>query len=286
MDSQKKIGLSNELTEQNKNLFTSMFIQKETNQPTLISHIGTIAILLFATLYCHNYLTSKAENQIETWNLRPEECEEYTGQAKRDSNKPKSVKCEKIFEVVEPNVKKAPAAIKRLEEQLNETVTFRDKNLNILIDLAKIQFVSIWMSSGAFVIAGICGFRISKDGWEKANNILFTVFTFTIVIGVAYQQSQDFLKIETNIQSNFEMHQHNRNVERTIRSYFRTYQGFDENQLKNINPTRFVHQIDKQLSNQRPLLVEFDGTEIIDVNDITQKMNDSFSLSTSEFKGQ
>ena len=251
-----------------------LFVRKKTNQPTLLSHVLTILVLSGVTIGCHKYLTFRAEEQISSWELRPEKCEENTGQDKEDSNEPKPIKCEKIFEVVEPNVRKAPAAIARLEEQLDEAVTFGDKNLNILVDLAKIQFVSIWMSSGAFIIAGICGFRISKDGWEKANNILFTVFTATMIIGVSYQQSQSFLKIETNIQSNFEMHQHNRNIEREIRSYFRTYQRFSEDKLQNINPIRFVHEIDKQLSKQRPLLVEFDGTEIIEANDIIQKMND------------
>ena len=242
-------------------------LNKSQVQPNLLGHFITVLILLGLTAGCHRGLNRLADDRIDSWNIRPaKEAKERT-----------SVKN------IVPKVASATAAKARLMEQLDESIALSDRHLDVLIDLAKIQFISIWMSSLTFIVSGICIYKISKDGWEKTNNILFNIFIMTIVIGLVYQRTLKFLKINTNVKSNFEMHRHYYTVENEIRSYFRTMKICTEDGgIKTIFPSDFVHEIDKKLVTQRPLLIEFDGTEIIKMGDVNQRLNDGWSMSNSK----
>ena len=241
-------------------------LNKSQVQPNLLGHFTTVLILLGLTFGCHRSLNRLANDRIDSWNIiSAKEAKERT-----------SVKN------IVPKVAYATAVKARLMEQLEESIALSDRHLDVLIDLAKIQFILIWMSSLTFIVSGICIYKISKDGWEKTNNILFNIFIMTIVIGLVYQRTPKFLKIDTNVKSNFEMHRHYHHIENSIRSYLRTNKSIVNEKTETIASVDFIHEIDKKMSMERPLLVEFDGTEIIKMGDVNQKLNDGWSMSNSE----
>jgi hypothetical protein len=104
---------------------------------------------------------------------------------------------QKNIENLKPSLEKD-----RLQSQLKIIENREKKYLKMTKDYYKWLFATIMSFSMSTIIASVCLFYISKEGWKKANNYVITVFTVFSSIALLSGSLRLVFRLEDNAQKN------------------------------------------------------------------------------------
>lgn len=104
----------------------------------------------------------------------------------------------------------------RLREQFNIIKNRAITHLQITIDYYRWLFIAISIASISGVIAGICLFYISKEGWEKANNYVINVFIVCSGLALFTGSLPQIFQQEKNAQDNTKLYLEYINLENEV----------------------------------------------------------------------
>lgn len=160
----------------------------------------------------------------------------------------------------------------RLEAQFKEIQLRIERHAEVMIYFYKQYFISLSMSSGLALVAGISIFFISRDGWSKANNALINIFIVTSSAALLYNQLPGLFKQDINLEANRELYLSYTSLKDEVLSYMATggIAGSDPTKPELFSPVdskQFIHAIDKRLAELNQIPIEFDATQIITAPD-------------------
>lgn len=164
----------------------------------------------------------------------------------------------------------------RLQGQLTEIESRIERHTAVMIYFYQQYFISLSMASGLGLIAAICIFFVSRDGWQKANNALINVFMVTSSAALLYNQLPALFKQDINLIANQKLYLEYITLQNKVLSYQATggTTGINPDQpdefVDDINPDLFIHEIDKKLAQLNQIPIEFDATQIIKIPDFRE----------------
>jgi hypothetical protein len=167
---------------------------------------------------------------------------------------------------------------KRLENQWQEIHKRLKRHKDVMIFFYQQYYISISMTSGLFIIAGICLFFITQVGFMKANPALKNIFIVTVSAGLLYQRLPLMFKHDINLGSNRGLYLKYVELSNELTSYLATklaknIDSQNPNQLSEVEPKQFIHYIDKKLAELNQIPIEFDATRVIKLNDLKDTLN-------------
>jgi len=164
----------------------------------------------------------------------------------------------------------------RLQGQLTEIESRIERHTAVMIYFYQQYFISLSMASGLGLIAALCLFFISRDGWQKANNALINVFMVTSSTALLYNQLPHLFKQDINLAANQKLYLDYIALQNKVLSYQATGGTTDINPdrpdefIADVNPSLFIHEIDKNLAQLNQIPIEFDATQIIRIPDFRE----------------
>lgn len=155
----------------------------------------------------------------------------------------------------------------RLEQQFNEIQLRLQQNTAVMIYFYKQYYISISMALGLTVIAGICGFFISRVGWEKANNALINIFIVTSSTAFLYGQLPLIFRQETNLEASKSLYFDYITLRNEILSYAVTggtvSSGLDQaSTFENVPLRDYIHYIDQRIARLNQIPIDFDMSRV------------------------
>ncbi|MEM8639194.1 MAG: hypothetical protein AAGG51_10315 [Cyanobacteria bacterium P01_G01_bin.54] len=123
------------------------------------------------------------------------------------------------------------------------------------------SFVTLSIVSVSGIIALLCLFFISKDGWDDSSTLLLNLFVLAAGTVVLYGNLSIFLQYEANSQENIQVYTACINLREEFLSYLVTQQSRSGNTL---TPTEFIHYIDLQFELLNGITLNFDNQKLLD----------------------
>lgn len=160
----------------------------------------------------------------------------------------------------------------RLEAQFAEIQLRIERHANVMTYFYKQYFISLSMTSGLALVAGIAIFFVSRDGWSKANNALINVFIVTSSAALLYGQLPGLFKQDINLAANRKLYLDYTALRDEVLSYMATggMIGGDPTNPDVFSPVdskQFIHAIDKELAQLNQIPIEFDPTRVFEAPD-------------------
>ncbi len=171
----------------------------------------------------------------------------------------------------------------RLEQQFKEIQIRISRHKELMLYFYRQHFISISMTSGLALIAGISLIFITKEGISNANPALINIFITTSSAGLLYQRLPGIFKQELNREANRSLFLKYSDLGNTILSYAATGKIRDNTQVTSksfstqIDTDKFIHFIDRELNRLNQLPIEFDATKVIKITDLQESVNGAFN---------
>lgn len=243
------------------------FLQNDgNNKPTFLGHllitgisIGLITISFFTLKYY-------ADKKSKDWT----------------TNYFESTSKEEVFPCDNRNFEHLTVPTKsektRLQAQCVEIQQRIRIHKDVMLFFYQQYFISISMTSGLAIIAGICIFFIAQFGWKNSHPALINIFIVTTSAGLFYQKLPGIFKQDINLQANGVLYIKYIDLNNELMSYLATQLAKNtksdmSNQLIELKPKEFIYYIDTKLAEFNQIPIEFDATKVIKLNDLQDALN-------------
>ena len=165
-----------------------------------------------------------------------------------------------------------PAAKARLSEQFDEIQLRIKSHSAVMVFFYKQYYISGSMSLTLGLFAAFCGFLISRDGWEKANNGLINAFLVTSTFVFFYNQLPVIFKQDSNIAGNRTLYLEYIALRNEILSYAATNWTISKeaknlDQFTEVDIKQFIHKVDTRMAELNQVAIDFDLTRVTDLPD-------------------
>ncbi len=227
--------------------------QNNRRQPNVLGHF-TISALAIGTIFMTTHgLKTYADERQREW--MPE------------------VKTEQIQPLPAESLTDKPLIKTRLDQQLTETQARLHRHWSVTSYFYQQYFISISMTASLAIIAGGCGFFVSREGWSRSNNIIVNLFIVSSGGAIFFGQLPGIFKQDINISANWSLYQNYSSIRDEILTYaatggtIATATSVDGQPLV-ITPEQFIHSIDKKLASLNALPIQFDTSQIIKAPDV------------------
>ncbi|MDJ0678771.1 MAG: hypothetical protein QNJ18_02765 [Xenococcaceae cyanobacterium MO_167.B52] len=188
----------------------------------------------------------------------------------RDQNPSKfSVETTEIPNNIHKSIKDNPYCEERLKNQLSEIQIRIVRHKEFMLYFYRQHFLSIYMTSGLALIAGICLIFIAEVGIGNANPALINIFITTASAGLLYQRLPAMFQQELNREANRSLFLKYSDLGNIILSYLATGTIRNNTPITNqsfssqLNANKFVHFIDQELARFNQLPIEKEISETI-----------------------
>jgi hypothetical protein len=177
-------------------------------QPTIGGHIGIAAAMLLAFLIVHFGLGAYISNLQNSWL--------ETAQAS------KTLESKKQEEQIQRANIVAIAPIKkdRLLQQFVDIQNLEARYLKMTRYFGREYFVATVMKYICGLIAAVCAFFVSRDGWEKSNNSLINIFFVSSIALTYYTDSVGIFKHQANLQTSLDLYLRCISTKNMVLSYY------------------------------------------------------------------
>jgi hypothetical protein len=198
-------------------------------QPTIGGHIGIAAAMLLAFLIAHFSLGTYISNLQNSWL--------ETTQA----SKTQESKQEEQFRIAQGA---AIAQIKkdRLLQQFADIQNLEARYLKMTRYFGREYFVATVMKYICGLIAAVCAFFISRDGWEKSNNSLINIFFVSSIALTYYTDSVGIFKHQANLQTSLDLYLRCISTKNMVLSYYAYKQD-----MQPIPVDQFINNLDAKI---------------------------------------
>lgn len=227
--------------------------QNNSRQPNVLGHCVISALALAAIGMTTHGLNTYAEARQQEW--MPE------------------VKTEQVQTLPAESFAGNPLIQDRLNQQLAEVQRRLHRHWSVTSYFYRQYFISISMTASLAVVAGGCGFFVSREGWSRSNNILVNLFIVSSGSALFYGQLPGIFKQDINISANWNLYQNYSSMRDEILTYaatggtIATATAVDGQPIV-ITPEQFIYSIDKKLASLNALPIQFDTSQIIKAPDI------------------
>ena len=193
-----------------------------------------------------------------------------------------SVETTKLSEQIHESIKITNGR-ERLEQQFKEIQIRISRHKELMLYFYRQHFISISMTSGLALIAGVSLIFITKEGISNANPALINIFITTTSAGLLYQRLPGIFRQELNREANRSLFLKYSDLGNTILSYAATSKIRDHTQITSksfstqLDTDKFIHFIDRELNRLNQLPIEFDPTKVIKITDLQESVNGTFN---------
>ena len=177
----------------------------------------------------------------------------------------------------------------RLYEQQDRSIGLAERHLEIVLFYYVRYFSTILFSALAAIGAAVLLFFISRDGWNKHNDLLHIPFIGFVACSILFSAMPNVFEFSQNIEANKRAFEAAMTLENQIASYIST--GRVMGQFPNPNDTsqsistlvplpasEFIHRVDAQLTELFGLAIEMNADEIPRTEDILEQMQGNAQL--------
>ena len=255
---------------------TNFLVTKKDDQntiPTFWGHIlltlGSGIIIGSGFIILNQYAKHLSKNWID--GIRDSNNLEFSVETSESPNK------------IHESIKKNCFCETRLKQQLSEIQIRISRHKELMLYFYRQHFISISMTSGLALIAGIVLIFIAEEGIGDANPALINIFITTSSAGLLYQRLPGIFKQELNREANRSLFLKYTDLGNTILSYAATGKIRDNTQVTSqsfstqLDADKFIHFIDRELNRLNQLPIEFDATKIIKITDLQESINGAFN---------
>jgi hypothetical protein len=182
-------------------------------QPTIGGHIGIAAAMLVAFLIAHfglgAYITHLQNSWLET----------------AQASKTQKSKQEEL-RIAQGMIQRAniaaisPIKKDRLLQQFANIQNLEARYLEMTCYFGREYFVATVMKYICGLIAAVCAFFISRDGWEKSNNSLINIFFVSSIALTYYTDSVGIFKHQANLQTSLDLYLRCISTKNMVLSYY------------------------------------------------------------------
>lgn len=235
------------------------------NKPTFLGHLMITGISISLITISFFVLKHYADKKSQDWTNN------YLGSISRDEVLACDVQNFK-------DVKATQLEKRRLQAQCLEIQQRIRIHKDVMLFFYQQYFLSISMTSGLAIIAGICIFFIAQFGWKNSNPALINIFIVTTSAGLLYQKLPEVFKQDINLQANGVLYIKYIDLNNELMSYLATQlakniKSDTPNQLIELEPKKFIYYIDSELAKFNQIPIEFDATKVIKLNDLQDALN-------------
>jgi hypothetical protein len=200
-------------------------------QPTNLGHIGIAGAMLIGFLIAHHGLGAYISGLQESWLT--------VGQV--SETKDSKLKVQDIIE--KANIAGiTPAQKGRLIQQFTDIQSLEARYLQMTRYFGEEYFVATVMKYISGLIAVVCAFFISRDGWEKANNSLINIFFISSIALTYYTDSVGIFRHEANFQTSLDLYLKCISTKNMVLSYYSRTQGKQTDSID-----QFIASIDTKI---------------------------------------
>jgi hypothetical protein len=234
------------------------------NQPTFLGHVAISGGLLLLT--CISGLVmffGIAESWEKSWlNCPP------TGLSQKSQSNPPQLPSPDLaaIKLSDKEILTVSAAEKSRLEKQYEAVSHRiGKHCRIMAFFYKQYFISLLIGTVAGVIALICLFFISKNGWEKTNNALNNVCITAFGVTLVFVNTSIIFKEADNLKASQDLYIGYIALEQEMLSYWATGQQMSNDLIKVVKPSDFIYYVDSRLRSLNQVQLGFDPTPLLNI---------------------
>ena len=206
-------------------------------QPTIFGHIGIAAVMLTVFLIAHYGLGAYISNLQNSW-LEIDRV-----------SKTQESKQEEQFRIAQGMIQRvniaaaiAPIQKDRLLQQFADIQNLETRYLKMTRYFGTEYFVATVMKYICGLIAAVCAFFISRDGWEKSNNSLINIFFVSSIALTYYTDSVGIFKHQANLQTSLDLYLRCISTKNMVLSYYAHKQVKESNSVD-----QFIASIDTQI---------------------------------------
>ncbi|XGV98123.1 MAG: hypothetical protein ACAF41_04125 [Leptolyngbya sp. BL-A-14] len=168
------------------------------------------------------------------------------------------------------NLATKPSEKARLIDQFQQIQDRIQKHASVMGFFYKQYYISLSMICGGSVVASICLFFISKNGWDRVNNALINIFIVSSSTVILYGNIALVFKQEENIKDNQTLYLSYFALRNEMLSYWATQQDITGQSIK---PEKFIHYMDKRLQDLSQIHLGFDATRITNLTEQMRQLN-------------
>jgi hypothetical protein len=227
--------------------------QNNSRQPNVLGHCVISALAIGAIFMTTHGLKTYADDRQRDW--MP------------------AINAEQFQSLPEDSLIDQPQIKTRLNQQLTETQSRLRRHWSVTSYFYQQYFISISMTASLAVIAGGCGFFVSREGWSRSNNIIVNLFIVSTGGAIFFGQLPGIFKQDINISANWSLYQNYSSIRDEILTYSATGGTIAaatavDGQPIVITPEQFIYSIDKKLASLNALPIQFDTSQIIKAPDV------------------
>lgn len=165
-----------------------------------------------------------------------------------------------------------PSEKARMIDQFQQIQDRIQKHASVMGFFYKQYYISLSMICGGSVVASICLFFISKNGWDRVNNALINIFIVSSSTVILYGNITLVFKQEDNIKDNQALYLSYFALRNEMLSYWATQQDITG---QSIQPAKFIHYMDRRLQDLSQIHLGFDATRLTNLGEQMKQLNGS-----------
>jgi hypothetical protein len=243
--------------------------QNNRRQPNVLGHCAISALAIGAIFMTTHGLKTNADARQREW--MPE------------------IKTEQFQTLPAESLSDRPLIKARLDQQLTETQARLHRHWSVTSYFYQQYFISISMTASLAVIAGGCGFFVSREGWSRSNNIIVNLFIVSSGGAIFFGQLPGIFKQDINISANWSLYQNYSSIRDEILTYGATGGTIAmatsvDGQPVVITPEQFIYSIDKKLASLNALPIQFDTSQIIKAPDVVNTIMGTSGGATGDLR--
>lgn len=177
--------------------------------------------------------------------------------------------------IAQDNLEASEAEKSRLDAQIKIIEYRAMSSLIIAKDCYKWLFTTIMLFSISIIIASVCLFFISKEGWKSANNYIINVFTVFSGIALLSGSIPLVFQYENNAQKQLEMLVNYINLRNQIITSIAITANLDG---KSLTLKDIIISTEMALNNYNQLSLKFDTSSMLSSQQIMEQLESSQKL--------
>jgi hypothetical protein len=225
-------------------------------QPTILGHsliiLTLLAILIGAYLYEERVAIYRANTWLSDW--------------KKHSNN--SLNYPEFLQQNSDNISSFSAAeLQRIYQQLQEIQSRIYIHEQIMKSFYRRYYITTSITMGSAILAGICLFIITREGWKQVNKGWITIFLFVSITALLFREVPPIFLYEENWVQNFRQYREYVALRNKIYSFMATGTVLTETpqntkQFDHPDATQFILLIDQRLAQLHEIHIGFDQARL------------------------
>jgi hypothetical protein len=233
------------------NIALLKYDEEKRRQPTVMGHsliLFTLLAILFAAYFCKERVAiHRAKMWLSDWETYSDISLNYSTKTFQPSGNSSSF---------------SPAELQRIDQQLQEVHVRIKIHEQIMKSFYRRYYTTTSLATGAAILAGICLFVITREGWKQANKGLISIFLVASTSALLFREIPRIFKYEENFRENFRQYQEYVALRNKIYSFLATGTVITETpkiiqQFDRPNVDQFILSVDQQLAQLHKIHIGF-----------------------------